>query len=65
VSSGGTVAIEWSPLAMEKSAEVVVPAGDRVVGREGPNAEPRRRTPVLVGIVMNAASPYGGLDGRV
>ena len=36
------------------------------VGRGGPNGiEPRWRTPVLVGIVMIAANPLGGLGGRV
>jgi hypothetical protein len=30
--------VRWG-LSGQKSAEVVVPAGDRVVGREGPNVE--------------------------
>ena len=30
--------VRWG-LTRQKSAEVVVPAGDRVVGREGPNVE--------------------------
>ncbi len=38
---------------------------DQVNRREGPNAEPRRRTPVLVGIAMKAANPSGGLGGRI
>src|SRR5438876_9177082 len=38
--------------------------GDRVVGREGPNAEPGRRTPVLAGVAMSAANPERGLAGR-
>ena len=33
--------------------------------REGPNAKPRRRTPVLVGWTLNAANPARGLHGRV
>jgi hypothetical protein len=32
---------------------------------EGPNAKPRRRTPVLVGWMLNAANPKWGLDGKV
>ena len=36
-----------------------------IVGRrEGPNAKPRRRTPVLVGWTLNAANPVRGLGGR-
>ncbi len=31
--------------------------------REGPNAKPRRRTPVLAGWTMIAANPARGLDG--
>jgi len=38
--------------------------GDRDGRREGPNAEPRRRTFVLVGVAMSAANPERGLDGR-
>ena len=48
--------------AAEKSAEAVVPAG--IGSREGPNAEPRRRTPVLAGVVMSAANPERGLGGK-
>ena len=33
--------------------------------REGPNAKPRRRTPVLVGWTMKAANPNWGLGGKV
>ena len=33
--------------------------------REGPNAKPRRRTPVLVGWMMKAANPHWGLGGKV
>ena len=33
--------------------------------REGPNAKPRRRTPVLVGWTLNAANPVRVLDGKV
>ena len=33
--------------------------------REGPNAKPRRRTPVLAGWMLNAANPKWGLRGRV
>jgi hypothetical protein len=32
--------------------------------REGPNAKPRRRTPVLAGWALNAANPERGLGGR-
>jgi len=51
-------------LAMEKSAEAVVPAGivDR---REGPNAKPSVRTLVLVTVALIAANPFGGLAGSV
>jgi hypothetical protein len=33
--------------------------------REGPNAKPRRRTPVLAGWTLKAANPARGLDGTV
>jgi hypothetical protein len=33
--------------------------------REGPNAKPRRRTPMLAGWTLNAANPARGLDGTV
>ena len=46
----------------EKSAEAVVPAG--IESREGPNAEPRRRPPVLAGVAVIAANPERGLGGR-
>src|SRR6266542_463606 len=39
--------------------------GDRDGRREGPNAEPRQRAFVLVGVAMIAANPVGGLGGRV
>jgi hypothetical protein len=39
--------------------------GDRQGCREGPNAEPRRRAFVLVGVAMSAANPERGLGGRV
>jgi hypothetical protein len=32
--------------------------------REGPNAKPRRRTPVLAGSTLKAANPVRGLGGR-
>ncbi len=38
--------------------------GDCQGCREGPNAEPRRRTPVLVGVAMIAAKPARGLGGK-
>jgi hypothetical protein len=38
--------------------------GGVVDRREGPNAKPGRRTPVLVGWTLNAANPARGLGGR-
>ena len=38
--------------------------GDRAGRREGPNAEPRRRPFVLVGVALSAANPVRGLGGR-
>ena len=36
-----------------------------IAGRwEGPNAKPRRSTPMLVGWTLKAANPVRGLDGR-
>jgi hypothetical protein len=59
----GTARVARLGLAVEKSAEVVVPAGIVDGGWEGPNAKPRRRAPVLVEWTMTAANPFGGLDG--
>jgi hypothetical protein len=38
--------------------------GDRAGRREGPNAEPWRRPPVLVGVALSAANPVWGLGGK-
>jgi hypothetical protein len=59
----GTVGIERFWLAVEKSAEAVLPAGI-VGGWEGPNAKPSVRTFVLVIVALTAANPFGGLAGR-
>lgn len=61
---GATVVAGRLLLAVEKSAEVVVPAG-LMVRRGGPNAEPSVRTFVLVVVALTAANPcFGGLGGR-
>jgi hypothetical protein len=58
----------------DRGREAVVRCGavsrGRITGgitgrREGPNAKPRRRTPVLVEWTLNAANPARGLVGRV
>jgi hypothetical protein len=52
--------------AVEKSAEVVVPAGVGDGGWEGPNVMPSVRTFVLVVVALTAANPpLGGLAGGV
>ena len=50
-------------LAVEKSAEAVLPAGIVDGGWEGPNAKPSVRTFVLVIVALTAANPSGGLAG--
>jgi hypothetical protein len=52
-------------LAVEKSAEAVLPAGIVDGGWEGPNAKPSVRTFVLVIVALTAANPSGGLAGKV
>jgi hypothetical protein len=59
----GTVAVERLLLAVEKSAEAVLPAGIIEGGWEGPNAKPRCRTLVLMGWTLIAANPARGLGG--
>lgn len=61
---GGTALVERPVLAVEKSAEAVVPAGIGV-GWEGLNAKPSVRTFVLVAVAETAANPIVGLAGRV
>ena len=51
-------------LAVEKSAEAVLPAGIVDGGWEGPNAKPSAKTFVLVIVALTAANPFGGLSGR-
>ena len=51
-------------LAVEKSAEAVLPAGIVDGGWEGPNAKPSAKTFVLVIVVLTAANPSRGLVGR-
>ena len=60
----GTVGTGRFRLVVEKSAEAVLPAGI-VDGWEGPNAKPSARTSVLVIVALTAATPFGGLVGRV
>jgi len=60
----GTVTIVRSWLAVEKSAEAVLPAGIVDGGWEGLNAKPSVRTFVLVIVALTAANPFGGLSGR-
>ena len=60
----GTAALVRASLAVEKSAEAVLPAGIVDGGWEGPNAKPSARTFVLVTVALTAANPSGGLAGR-
>ena len=60
----GTAMFERASLAVEKSAEAVLPAGIVDGGWEGPNAKPSARTFVLVTVALTAANPSGGLAGR-
>lgn len=59
----GTVGVERPRLAVEKSAEAVLPAGIVDGGWEGLNAKPSARTFVLVIVALTAANPFGGLSG--
>ena len=61
----GTVGVVRSRLAVEKSAEAVLPAGIVDGGWEGPNAKPSAKTFVLVIVALTAANPFGGLVGSV
>ena len=61
----GTAGAARRWLAVEKSAEAVLPAGIVDGGWEGPNAKPSVRTFVLVVVALIAANPFGGLAGRV
>ena len=60
----GKVAVVRPLPAVERSPEAVVPAGIGRWCREGPNVEPGRRTPVLVGVAMIAATRVRGLGGK-
>ena len=60
----GTAASVRASLAVEKSAEAVLPAGIVDGGWEGPNAKPSVRTFVLMIVALTAANPFGGLAGR-
>jgi len=64
VGWGATTVIERSLFAVEKSAEVVVPAGI-VGGWEGPNVRPSIRRSGLVIVASTAANPVRGLVGGV
>ena len=61
----GTASAVRCWLAVEKSAEAVLPAGIVDGGWEGPNAKPSAKTSVLVIVALTAANPSGGLAGRV
>ena len=60
----GTASAVRRWLAVEKSAEAVLPAGIVDGGWEGPNAKPSAKTFVLVIVALTAANPFGGLSGR-
>ncbi len=60
----GTVRAVRRWLAVEKSAEAVLPAGIVDGGWEGPNAKPSAKTFVLVIVALTAANPFGVLSGR-
>jgi len=60
---GGTVASARARLAVEKSAEVVLPAGSMIAGKDRTRSRGAGR-PGLVGWTMTAANPARGLDGR-
>ena len=61
----GTAGAARRWLAVEKSAEAVLPAGVVDGGWEGPNAKPSVRTFVLVGWTLTAVNPARGLSGKV
>ena len=60
----GTASVVRRWLAVEKSAEAVLPAGVVDGGWEGLNAKPSVRTFVLVIVALTAANPARGLVGR-
>ena len=57
----GTAGVERPWLAVEKSAEAVLPAGIVDGGWEGPNAKPSAKTFVLVIVALTAANPFKDL----
>ena len=59
----GTARVVRRWLAVEKSAEAVLPAGIGDGGWEGPNAKPSVRTFVLVIVALTVANPERGLAG--
>jgi hypothetical protein len=59
----GTARVVRRWLAVEKSAEAVLPAGIVDGGWEGPNAKPSAKTFGLVIVALTAANPSGGLSG--
>ena len=59
----GTATFERASLAVEKSAEVVLPAGLLIAGKD--RTQPSVRTFVLVVVALNAANPFRGLVGNV
>jgi hypothetical protein len=61
----GTAALVRASLAVEKSAEAVLPAGIVDGGWEGPNAKPSAKTSALVIVALTAANPLRGLAGKV
>ena len=60
---GGTVASVRARLAVEKSAEAVLPAGSMFAGKSRTRSRDAGRLG-LVGWTMTAANPARGLDGR-
>ena len=61
----GAPAVVRLLVAVERVSRGRSSGGDRLVCREGPNAEPRRKMFVLVGVAMSAANPVRGLGGKV
>ena len=60
---GGTAVVERSPLAVEKSAEAIVPAGSLVAGKGRTRSRGAGR-PCSWMLVDRSQPRYGGLGGR-
>jgi hypothetical protein len=61
----GTARVVRRWLAVEKSAEAVLPAGVVDDGWEGLNAKPSVKTSVLVIVALTVANPFRGLAWEV